>query len=104
MQALETQSMVASFPKVFPPEGVCKGYVLGKHHQTPFEFGRVWRVEKLLELVHSGVCCINLPSLEGPRCILNFIDHLSRFTWVVFMKNKNVVFEKFKDFQSFYEN
>jgi hypothetical protein len=34
---METQNMVVGLPKVFPPEGVCKGCVLGKHHQAPFD-------------------------------------------------------------------
>jgi hypothetical protein len=74
--------MVVGFPKVFPPEGVCKGCVLGKHHQAPFDSGKAWRAQNLLELVHSDVCCINLPSLVGARYILTFIDDFSHFTWV----------------------
>jgi hypothetical protein len=58
---------------------------------------------KLLELVHSDLCCINLPSLAGARYILTFIDDLSHFTWVYFLKNKNHVFEKFKEFRAFAE-
>jgi hypothetical protein len=34
---------------------------------------------------------------------LTFIDDLSHFTWVFFLKNKNLVFEKFKEFQAFAE-
>jgi hypothetical protein len=88
--------MVVGLPKVFPPEGVCKGCVLGKHHQAPFDSGQAWRAQNLLELVHNDVCSINLPSLEGARYILTFIDDFSHFTWVFFLKNKNLVFEKFK--------
>jgi transposase InsO family protein len=100
---METQKMVVGLPKVFPPEGVYKGCVLGKHHQAPFDSGKVWRAQNLLELVHNDVCCINLPSLAGARYILTFIDDLSHFTWVYFLKNKNLVFEKFKEFRAFAE-
>jgi len=41
--------------------------------------------------------------LEGARYILTFIDAFSRFTWVYFMKNKNLVFEKFREFIAFAE-
>jgi hypothetical protein len=91
------------FAKVFPPEGVCKGCVLGKHHQEPFDSRKAWQAQNLLELVHSDVCCINLPSLAGARYILTFIDDFSHFTWVFFLKNKNLVFEKFKEFWAFAE-
>jgi hypothetical protein len=33
--------------------------------------------------------------------ILTFIGVLSHFTWVYFLENKNLFFEKFKDFRSF---
>jgi hypothetical protein len=95
--------MVVGLPKVFPLEGVYKSYVLGKHHQEPIDSRKVWRAQNLLELFHSDVCCINLPSLEGVRYILTFIDDFSRFMWVFFLKNKNIVFEKFKDFLVFAE-
>jgi hypothetical protein len=97
LQTLTTQNMVVGLSKVFPFEGVCKVCVLGKHHHATFESDKAWRAKNLLYLVHSDVCCINLPSLEGVRYILTFIDD-SHFTWVFFLKNKNLVFEKFKDF------
>ena len=53
-----------------------------------------------LELVHSDICCINKPSLVGVRYVLTFIDDLSYYTWVYFLKNKSHVFEIFKDFRA----
>jgi hypothetical protein len=95
--------MVVGLPKVFPPKGVCKGYVLGKHHKTPFNSGKAWKAQNLLDQIHIDVCCINLPSLVGVRYILTFIDDFSRFTWFYFLKNKNPVFEKLKEFRAFAE-
>lgn len=43
---------------------------------------------------------MNKPSLVGAKDILTFINDLSRFTWVYFVKNKNLVFEKFKEFRN----
>jgi hypothetical protein len=74
---METQNMVLGIPKVFPPKIICN-----------------------LELVHSDVCCINLPSLVGARYILNCIDDISCFTWVYFVKNTNIIFEKFREFRA----
>ena len=37
----------------------------------------------------------------GERYILTLIDDLAHFTWGHFMKNKNLVFEKFKEFRAF---
>ena len=38
--------------------------------------------------------------MNGSRYFLTFIDDLSRFTWVYFLKKKSEVFEKFKDFKA----
>jgi hypothetical protein len=37
---ISTQIMVVGLPKVFPLDGVCKGCVLGNHHQAPFDSGK----------------------------------------------------------------
>jgi hypothetical protein len=95
--------MVVGLPKVSPPSGVCKGCVLGKHHQAPFNFGKAWRAQNLLDLVHCDVYCINLPSLACVRYILTFIDDFSHFMWIYFLNKKNLVFENFKEFRAFDE-
>ena len=94
------QNMVASAPKILPPDGVCKGYVLRKHHQEPFESRNAWRALIPLELVHSYLCCINKTSLAGARYVLTFIDDPSHYTSVHFLKNKSHVFERFKEFRT----
>jgi hypothetical protein len=55
MQSMETQNMVVGLPEVIPPKGVYKGYILGKHHQEPFDSRKVWKDEDLMELVQSDV-------------------------------------------------
>ena len=95
-----TWNMVVGLPKVLLPDGVCKSCVLGKHHQAPFDFGNAWCASNLLELIHSDLCCINKPYLVGARYFLTFIDDLSRYTWVYFLKNKGHVFERFKEFRA----
>jgi hypothetical protein len=46
---------------------------------------------------------MNQPSLVGARYVLTFIDDFSRYTWVYFLKNKDHVFEKFKEFRALVE-
>ena len=98
-----TQNMVVGLPKVLPLDGVWKGYVLGKHHQEHYDFGNAWCASNPLELVHNDPCCINKPSLESARYVLIFINDLSHYTWVYFLKNKNHVFERFKEFRDLAE-
>ena len=98
-----TQNMVVGLPKVLPPDGVCKGCVLRKNHRAPFEYGNAWLASNPLSLVHSDLCCINKPSLAGVRYVLTFIDDVSHYTQVYFLKNKSRVFELFKDFRTLNE-
>jgi hypothetical protein len=103
LKMMVTQNMVVGLPKVLPPDGVCKGCVLGKHHQAPFDYGNAWPASNLFELVHSELCCINKPSLAGAGYVFTFIDDLSHYNWVYFLKNKNRVFERFKEFRTLAE-
>ena len=43
-------------------------------------------------------------SLSGYAYYVSFIDDFSRKTWVYFMKNKDEVFSKFKEFKALIEN
>ena len=43
-------------------------------------------------------------SLSGYVYYVSFIDDFSRKTWIYFMKNKNEVFNKFKEFKALIEN
>ena len=38
------------------------------------------------------------------KYIFSFIDDISRFTWIYFLKNKSLVFENFKEFRAIDEN
>lgn len=92
--------MIVGLPNVGPRDIVYRGYVLGKHHQKPFNSGKSWHAQKRFELVHIDLYCINKPSLVGVKNSLTFINDLYRFTWVYFLKNKGNDFEKFKEFMA----
>ena len=92
LKSMTTQNMVSSLPKVLPPDAVYRECVLGKHQQVPFESSKAWWELNLLELIHSDLYCINQPSLSCAKYIFTFIDDLSIFTWVYFLKNKSHIF------------
>ena len=56
-------------------------------------------------MVHSYVCG-PIPStyLSGFEYYITFIDDYSRKTWIYFLKTKDEVFKKFKDFKSLIKN
>ena len=64
--------MVFGIPKNIPLYELCKGCVIGKNHQDPFDIDKEWRENGNLELVHSDLCYMNKPSLEGARYNLIF--------------------------------
>ena len=43
-------------------------------------------------------------SLSGYVYYVSFIDEFSRKTWIYFMKNKDEVFSKFKEFKALIKN
>ena len=38
-----THNMVTSIPNILPLDGICRGCVLRKHYQEPFDLGNAWR-------------------------------------------------------------
>ena len=58
-----------------------------------------------MEIIHSDVCGpMSSSSLSGYVLYVSFIDDFSRKTWIYFMKNRDEVFIKFKEFKALIEN
>ena len=85
-------------------EGVCKGCAKEKDINNPFSKSDT-KTKGILKLIHSDVCG-PIPStyLCGYVYYVTFIDGYSRKTWVYFLKSKDEVFGKFKEFKSLVEN
>jgi hypothetical protein len=84
-------------------EGVCNGCAQGKNIKNPFPK----RDSKagVLELIHSDVCGpMPSTSISGYVYYVSFIDDYSRKTWIYFLKSKDEVFGKFKEFKTLIEN
>jgi hypothetical protein len=84
-------------------EGVCNGCAQGKNIKNPFP--KRDNKEGVLELIHSDVCGpMPSTSISGYVYYVSFIDDYSRKTWVYFLKSKDEVFGKFKEFKALIEN
>ena len=58
-----------------------------------------------MEIIHFDVCGpMSSSSLSGYVYYVSFIDVFSGKTWINFMKNKDEVFSKFKEFKALIEN
>ena len=85
-------------------DGVCKGCAKGKNTKNLFPSSES-KAKGILEIIHFDVCGpMSSNSLRGYAYYVSFIDDFSRKTWIYFMKNKDEVFRKFKEFKAFNEN
>jgi transposase InsO family protein len=85
-------------------EGVCNGCAQGKNIKNLFP-KRDSKAEGVLELIHSDVCGpMPSSSISGYVYYVSFIDDYSRKTWIYFLKSKDEVFSKFKEFKALIEN
>ena len=58
-----------------------------------------------MDIVHSNMCGpMTATSLSGYVYYVSFIDDYSHKTWIYFLKGKNEVFNKFKEFKALVEN
>ena len=80
-------------------EQVCQGCLMGKQHRNPFPKASATRAAEVMTTIHSDVCGpINVESLGKSKYFVTFIDDMSRYTHVYFLKHKSEVLEKFKEF------
>ena len=85
-------------------EGVCKGCAQGKNTTNPFLSSNS-EEKGILDVFHSGVCrLMSATSLSGYVYYVSFIDDYSYKTWIYFLKGKDEVFERFKEFKALVEN
>ena len=83
---------------------VSQGCVKGKNTKNTFPSSEI-KDKSILEIIHSDVCGpMSSNSLSGYAYYVSFIDDFSRKTWVYFMKNKDEVFSKFKEFKALIKN
>ena len=93
--------MVEVFPSIQTSNGVCVGFLVGKHPEKKYDVGKAHSTASILDLIHSDVVGpMPTKPINGCRYFLTFIDDCSRYSWVYFMKQKSEVFETFKVFKA----
>ena len=93
--------VVEGLPKIQEKhEGVCKGCAKGNNTKKTFSSSES-KGNGILEVIHSDVCGpMSSSSLSGYVYYVSFIDDFSRKTWIYFLKSKDEVFSKFKEFKA----
>jgi hypothetical protein len=83
----------------------CGGCADGKLHKLPFPKGGGTRSTEVLGIVHSDVCGpMPTQSIGGSKYFVTFIDDLTRYTRVYFLKQKSEVLEKFQEYAALVSN
>jgi len=85
-------------------EGVCGGCAKGKNVKNPFPSSDN-KAKGILDIIHSDVCGpMAATSLSEYVYYVTFIDDFSRKCWIYFLKAKDEVLSKFKEFKALTEN
>ncbi|XP_072054390.1 uncharacterized protein [Arachis hypogaea] len=66
---LSRKGLVSGLPRIHIPNCVCEICQLGKKHRDPFPTGKSWRARRLLEIVHSDLCSVEVPSNGSSRIL-----------------------------------
>ena len=78
--------------------------ILGKYAKAAYPRRRN-RAKSVLGLIHSDICGpMSTRALIGVEYFVTFIDDHSRKTWIYFLKMKNEVFDRLKEFKALVEN
>ena len=78
LKFLTNKRMVGGLPNIRNPGRVCDIFILGKQHRDTFHTGKSWRARRSLEIIHSNLCIVEVPSNGGCRYFITFIDDFSR--------------------------
>ena len=104
LKEMPSKKLVEGLPPINMPSKLCRNFIAGKHHRTPFPKLSTNRATEPLELIHTDICGpITPPTLGGIRYFLLIIDDFSRITWVAMLQCKSDVFEAFKHFKNLTE-
>ena len=97
--------VVIGLPEVqIEHEGVCKGRAQEKNTKNPFMKSNS-KEKGILYIIHSDICRpMQTTSLSGYSYYASLIDDYSRKNWIYFLKKKDEVFERFKEFKALVEN
>ena len=98
LSGTETQKHLDSAHVYVSNNVTCESCLLGRITRQVAKRHSEEKTKSVLELVHSDVAQLPDESLGGNKYIVTFIDDYSRFATMYFLKRKNEVFTKLKDF------
>jgi transposase InsO family protein len=101
---LMKQKGIQGLPTIPRQLSQCDACILGKHSKQPFH-DSMSRASRKLDLIHSYLCGpMHVPSTNGNKYLMNFIDDYTRMCWVYLLKVKSQAFDTFKNFHLWIKN
>ncbi|XP_071933941.1 uncharacterized protein [Coffea arabica] len=103
LKFLARKKLIIGLPCVDFSNKKCESCILEKKYRDPFSKGKAWRANRSLELIHSDLCTVEVPSNGSNEYFITFIDDFSKKTWVYFLRNKSDACDVFKKFKYYLE-
>ncbi|CAJ2637126.1 unnamed protein product [Trifolium pratense] len=103
---LSQLDLVRGLPKIkFDKDKICEACVRGKQVKSSFYPKDFISTKKPLELLHIDLFGpVNTTSLGGKQYGFVIVDDFSRYTWVLFLKNKDESCDAFQNFCKLVQN
>lgn len=99
------QEMVEGLSKITRLEYLCGTCQFGKQSRVSFPMNRKWKATETLQLVHNDLGGpMKTLFLGGNKYHLVFIDEISKYCWIYFLKVKSDALMNFVKFRSLVEN
>ena len=97
LSKLSKYNLVRGLPKIsFKKTHFCDACQLGKLTKASFQSKNIISTKRPLELLHLDLFGpTRIASLNHSKYVFVIVDDYSRFTWVIFLKNKSDVFFEF---------
>lgn len=75
--------MVSSMPQISLSVNACESCLTGKQTRNPFYSQLKMRSKECLEVVYFNICGpVEVPSLDGNRYFIAFVDEYNKMVWV----------------------
>ncbi|CAM8889644.1 unnamed protein product [Rhodiola kirilowii] len=98
LKRLHNQNLVIGLPKISEvPDQVCSACTQGKQSRGSFHSKNAVSTARAFDLVHMDLCGpMRVQSRQGNRYVYVLVDDFTRYTWVIFIRSKDEVFDCFK--------
>ncbi|CAM8943818.1 unnamed protein product [Rhodiola kirilowii] len=95
LKRLHNQNLVIGLPKISEvPDQVCSACTQGKQSRGSFHSKNAVSTARAFDLVHMDLCGpMRVQSRQGNRYVYVLVDDYSRYTWVIFIRSKDEVFD-----------